>query len=1069
MTTIQHAPSAVRCAPTVSREATPPNRRRGGDIRMLLSPATVGSTSGFLGTLTLEPGEVVTEHWHPYSEEFLYCAGGVVTAAARRRGARAARRVGVSSRSGCATGWSTTRRRTGLPRVPPAPAGAPARPRPRRHRGCPAGGSMGCPVSARRRRVVITGVGVVAPGGDRARGLLGPADRRPDGDPPDLASSTRAGSARRSPPSATSTRSAAGLTAAGVHRNDRFVAVRPGRGGEAVADSGLDLRSGGATPLDPDRVGVSWAARSAPRCGWRTSTSSSATAAGTGWSTRATPLRSCYHALVPSCLATEVAVPVRRRTARPRWSPPAAPPGIDAVGYGSQLIADGEADVVIAGASDAPISPITMACFDAIRATTARNDDPEHASRPFDATRDGFVLGEGAAVLVLEELEHARRRGAHIYCEIAGYATRCNAFHMTGLRPDGVEMAEAIRVALDAGPARPDAVDYVNAHGSGTKQNDRHETAAFKRSLGAHAYEVPVSSIKSMVGPLARRHRLDRDRRLRAGDRARRRAADRQLRARPTRSATSTTCRCTAREHAGRRRAVGGQRVRRVPVARSCWPARAAEAASEHGAERSRGHRPRRRRPQRRRRRGALGVDPGAASAASADRPASTPAQYAATLAGQVRDFDAEDHVPSRLLRADRPVDLDRRWPRPTGAGRRRLRPGRSTTPYDDVGGRWRPGPAATSSASGRSSGCGARGRQSRQRLPVDRLVLRGHHRPDLHPARASRARRASWSARRRAGWTASPRRAGLVRRGTPAVLAGGTEAPLIAPTRWPASSTSGRAAARRDPRRRLPALRRAGRRLRAGRGRRDAARRGRRRRAGRAARQQVYGEIAGYAATHDAAPPRGPAAATPPVRSRHAPRAGRRGRRRRTRSTWCSPTAPASPELDALEAAAIRDGVRRRPPGAGHRAAGPGRPAVRRAARRWTWRPRCWRCATGSCPAAGNLDDPVRGTWRSTSSADRVQASSTVVVNARGFGGFNSSLVLRRVPGGDAMTMTGGDRPTPPPRAPYGPCCGCACARGPRSQFEDAWQAAAAQISRVPGNLRQELPARRRPTRAPS
>jgi act minimal PKS ketosynthase (KS/KS alpha) len=155
---------------------------------------------------------------------------------------------------------------------------------------------------------------------------------------------------------------------------------------------------------------------------------------------------------------------------------------------------------MIAGAADAPISPITLACFDAIKATTPRNDAPEQASRPFDRTRDGFVLGEGAAVFVLEELGRARQRGARIYAEIAGYASRCNAYHMTGLKPDGREMAEAIRAALDEAGRAPDAVDYVNAHGSGTKQNDRHETAAFKRSLGEHAYRTPVSSIKSMIG-----------------------------------------------------------------------------------------------------------------------------------------------------------------------------------------------------------------------------------------------------------------------------------------------------------------------------------------------------------------------------------------------------------------------------------------------------------------------------------------------------------------------------------------------------------------------------------------
>src|SRR5207244_8430341 len=111
--------------------------------------------------------------------------------------------------------------------------------------------------------------------------------------------------------------------------------------------------------------------------------------------------------------------------------------GLDAVGYACGLIREGSADVMIAGATEAPLSPITLACFDVIKATSPRNDDPEHASRPFDRSRDGFVLSEAAAVFVLEELEGARRRGARIYAEIAGFSSRCNAYHMTGLKPDG--------------------------------------------------------------------------------------------------------------------------------------------------------------------------------------------------------------------------------------------------------------------------------------------------------------------------------------------------------------------------------------------------------------------------------------------------------------------------------------------------------------------------------------------------------------------------------------------------------------------------------------------------------
>ncbi len=206
-----------------------------------------------------------------------------------------------------------------------------------------------------------------------------------------------------------------------------------------------------------------------------------------------------YDYLVPSSFVAEVAWAVGAEGAAALVST-GCTSGIDSIGHAVDLIREGTADIMIAGSSDAPISPITMACFDAIKATTPRTDDPAAASRPFDASRNGFVLGEGCAVFVLEERESARRRGARVYAEIAGYATRSNAHHMTGLRPDGLEMAEAIRVALDEATLDAGDIDYINAHGSGTKQNDRHETAAFKKSLGQHAYRTPVSSIKSMVG-----------------------------------------------------------------------------------------------------------------------------------------------------------------------------------------------------------------------------------------------------------------------------------------------------------------------------------------------------------------------------------------------------------------------------------------------------------------------------------------------------------------------------------------------------------------------------------------
>jgi minimal PKS ketosynthase (KS/KS alpha) len=354
-------------------------------------------------------------------------------------------------------------------------------------------------VSTDRRRVVVTGIGVVAPGSMGREGFW------------DMITAGRTATRRITffDPSRFRSQVAAevdfdpklvGLTAHEVHRNDRFVQMAMVAADEAVADSGLTFGTGGADDApDPDRVGVTLG--SAVGATMRLENEYVAVSdAGTHWLVDPRyASRFLHQALVPSCGATELAV-------RFRASGPATvvstgcTSGIDAVGYGSQLIEDGDADVVISGASDAPISPISMACFDTIRATTANNGDPEHAAKPFDARRDGFVMGEGAAVLVLEELEHAQRRGAEIYCEVSGYANRCNAFHMTGLRPDGVEMAEAIDRALGQGRIDPTEVGYVNAHGSGTQQNDRHETAAVKRSLGPAADRVAMSSIKSMVG-----------------------------------------------------------------------------------------------------------------------------------------------------------------------------------------------------------------------------------------------------------------------------------------------------------------------------------------------------------------------------------------------------------------------------------------------------------------------------------------------------------------------------------------------------------------------------------------
>ena len=176
--------------------------------------------------------------------------------------------------------------------------------------------------------------------------------------------------------------------------------------------------------------------------------------------------------------------------------------GSHAIGDAFRLVQRGYADAMICGGAEAAITPLSFAGFCSAKALSTRNDDPQHASRPFDVDRDGFVMGEGSGILILEELEHALARGAKIYGEIVGYGMTCDAYHMTSPVPEGLGATRAIELALQDGNLTPESVSYINAHGTSTSANDSTETKAIKKALGDRAFEVAISSTKSMTGHL---------------------------------------------------------------------------------------------------------------------------------------------------------------------------------------------------------------------------------------------------------------------------------------------------------------------------------------------------------------------------------------------------------------------------------------------------------------------------------------------------------------------------------------------------------------------------------------
>ncbi|HBM86022.1 MAG TPA: beta-ketoacyl-[acyl-carrier-protein] synthase II, partial [Opitutae bacterium] len=276
-----------------------------------------------------------------------------------------------------------------------------------------------------------------------------------------------------------------------ARRNDRFTQFAVASSKMALEDAGIDT-----TTLDSDRFGVLIGSGIG------------------GMLTIQTQSRRLYDMgprkvspfMIPSLIANiasgVVAIEVGARG--PNYGiVSACASGTHSIGESFRMLRDSEVDVMIAGGSEAAVTELGYAGFCSMKAmSTGYNDDPTRASRPFDKGRDGFVMGEGAGVLIMETLEHAQARGATIYCEIAGYGATCDAYHITSPDPEGKALSIAISKVIKEAGLQPEDVDYINAHGTSTPYNDKFETCAIKKALGDHAYKIPVTSTKGMTGHL---------------------------------------------------------------------------------------------------------------------------------------------------------------------------------------------------------------------------------------------------------------------------------------------------------------------------------------------------------------------------------------------------------------------------------------------------------------------------------------------------------------------------------------------------------------------------------------
>ncbi len=348
-----------------------------------------------------------------------------------------------------------------------------------------------------KRRVVITGIGVISPNGIGKENVWQgmstgkSAVRLVDGFDVSVFNTKIAAEARDFDPFKL------GLSHEEVMRMDRYVQFGVVAGNMAIDDSGLDF-----SKVNPERIGVCLANAI---CGTKYMEEEFALVTDDGKNPIDPSLvrPDLYDAAMFNTPSIEISAKYALKGICNTLST-GCTAGTDSIGFGLETIQDGEQDIMVCGAAEAPITPITFGAFDVVNVLSCQNDNPEAASRPFDKKRDGFVLSEGAGILILEELNHALRRNARIYCEVLGFGTSCNAFHMTDLPADGLAMADCINLALKDSGVSPQEIDYINAHGSSTRMNDIFETNAYKMVFGEYAYKLPISSLKSMIGhPLA--------------------------------------------------------------------------------------------------------------------------------------------------------------------------------------------------------------------------------------------------------------------------------------------------------------------------------------------------------------------------------------------------------------------------------------------------------------------------------------------------------------------------------------------------------------------------------------